>query len=448
MNAQEINFDGLVGPTHNYSGLSYGNVASMANQQAAANPREAALQGLEKMRFMTSLGLVQAVLPPHQRPFVPILRELGYDGQDCDVWAKVSMNAPELINACSSAAAMWTANAATVSPSVDSRDGKLHITPANLVTKFHRSLEPPTTLRILKAVFPCKSHRTIHPPLPSSSYFSDEGAANHTRLCRLHSEPGIQIFTWGRSSFHSHTMPGKFPARQTLEASQALARRHRLDPNHVVLVQQNPAAIDAGVFHNDVISVGNQNVFLFHEEAFVSTQTTIEEITRKFQEACRAEFIPIRVNNRQVTLQAAVETYLFNSQLVTLNDNSMAMIAPAECEQNDNVRSFLEGVQADQHNPIRQIYYLNLRESMRNGGGPACLRLRVVLTNEELSAMNQAVILTNELYGRLKKWILKHYRDRLLQDDLSDPKLLDETKIALDELTGILKLGPIYDFQR
>ena len=27
--AYEVNFDGLVGPTHNYAGLSYGNVASL-----------------------------------------------------------------------------------------------------------------------------------------------------------------------------------------------------------------------------------------------------------------------------------------------------------------------------------------------------------------------------------------------------------------------------------
>ena len=74
----ETNFDGLVGPTHSYAGLSYGNVASARNQGAAGNPRKAALQGLAKMEAVAALGLVQGVLPPHERPHVPTLRALGF----------------------------------------------------------------------------------------------------------------------------------------------------------------------------------------------------------------------------------------------------------------------------------------------------------------------------------------------------------------------------------
>ncbi|MGA8031441.1 MAG: N-succinylarginine dihydrolase, partial [Casimicrobiaceae bacterium] len=44
-----MNFDGIPGPTHNYSGLAQGNLAAERNAQQVSNPREAALQGLEKM---------------------------------------------------------------------------------------------------------------------------------------------------------------------------------------------------------------------------------------------------------------------------------------------------------------------------------------------------------------------------------------------------------------
>ena len=447
--AKEINFDGLVGPTHNYSGLSFGNIASTGNRQTIANPREAALQGLEKMKFLSSLGVVQGVLPPHERPYIPILRALGYGGKDEEIWRKAACESPELICACSSAAAMWTANAATVSPSRDSSDSKVHFTPANLTAKLHRSLEAPATSRILKALFKDPLHFVHHDPLPGGSYFSDEGAANHTRFCSSHGEPGVQLFVWGRSSLQArHAQPSRFPARQTLEASQAIARRHLLDSGKTVFAQQNPLAIDAGVFHNDVISVGNQDVFLFHEEAFVSPKEVIEELSRKMQETCNKGLTLICVGSKDISLEEAVKTYLFNSQIISIDDRSMVMIAPAECEQNKHVHAFLDGLVRDKTNPINHIHYLHLRESMRNGGGPACLRLRVVLTQQELRAVHPRAILDNELYMDLKKWIVKNYRDKLLPRDLADPKLLEETRYALDELTTILKLGPLYEFQQ
>ena len=40
-----------------------------------------------------------------------------------------------------------------------------------------------------------------------------------------------------------------------------------------------------------------------------------------------------------------------------------------------------------------------------------------------------------------------HQEEELSQEDLGDPMLLDEVRKALDELTGILGLGSIYDFQ-
>lgn len=444
MSAYEINFDGLVGPTHNYAGLSYGNVASIDHALTASNPRAAALQGLHKMKQLADLGLKQAVLPPQERPDVHTLRTLGYDGSDAEVIMRASREMPRVFQACCSASSMWAANAATISPSPDCDDGRVHITPANLSSKFHRSIESEVTARILQAIFPDQARFAHHSALPAGNHFSDEGAANHTRLCTEYGVPGVELFVFGRYAFDtSQQRPTRFPARQTFQASAAIARRHRLNTDKIVLAQQNPEVIDAGVFHNDVIAVGNQNVLLYHASAFADKQTTIEETERKFG---LEQLWLIEISDEQVTVAEAVSTYLFNSQLVTLTKGEMAIIVPAECQENDRARLTLDYIVAAE-NPITQIRYMDVRESMKNGGGPACLRLRVVLTKAELEATNPDVLFDDRLFENLCQWVERHYRDRLSADDLTDPQLLMECRAALDELTQILQIGSVYRFQ-
>lgn len=443
MKYREINFDGIVGPTHNYSGLSYGNIASLKHQLSFSNPKEAALQGLQKMKFLADKGIPQALLPPHARPHMPTLRQLGFEGDDAHLLKQVHQLNPELLFACSSAASMWTANAATVSPSADTSDRKVHITPANLSSKFHRSIEASFTEKLFQKIFNDPKYFTIHPLLPQSSYFADEGAANHNRFCKSHSEQGIELFVWGRYSFKDNPLhPNKFSARQAYEASQMIAKRHQLVSQKVVFAQQNPEAVDAGVFHNDVISVANEYVYLFHEKAFVNGASIIDELSKKME-----GLILIPVLEKRVSLEDAVASYMFNSQLVTMPDKTMRLIAPIECLEIPTVHKFLQEVVEDRSNPIEAIDFLNLRQSMKNGGGPACLRLRIVLNENELAAMHPGVLFTDELYHKLKNWIEKHYRDRLHPNDLADVQLLVEAQQALDELTTILKLGHLYYFQ-
>ncbi len=452
MNGSEVNFDGIVGLTHNYSGLAYGNVASLKNKRSPSNPRQAALQGLAKMKYLMDLGIRQAVLPPQERPDVNTLRLLGFCGSDSNILLSAFQQAPELFFACCSASSMWAANAATVSPSCDSADNRVHITPANLMNKFHRSIEPATTGAALQAIFSDPNFFTLHSPLPASQALADEGAANHTRFCKEFASPGVQLFVYGRSAFgETAQAPIKYPARQTLEASQANARIHQLPPERIVLAQQNPLAIDAGVFHNDVISVGHQNVFLYHEYAFVECGQVIEELQRKVLTACKTELIAIKVTQEQVPIEDAVASYLFNSQLVTLPDGSIHLIAPVECQGIPCVRNFLENLESRESldkTLIKKVHYLDVRESMRNGGGPACLRLRIVLTDNEISAVNPHVFLTEGLYNQLTAWVQRHYRDRLLPEELADPALLAENRQALDELSRLLRLGCIYPFQK
>jgi len=439
----EFNFDGIPGPTHNYSGLATGNVASAHNAGLVANPREAALQGLAKMRELQARGFPQAVLPPHERPFLPALRALGFTGDDAAVLRRAATDAPALLAACSSAAAMWVANAATVSPSPDTADGRVHFTPANLAAHFHRSLEAQTTTAILRAIFSDAAHFAVHDPLPAAPQLGDEGAANHTRFAPDATAPGVEFFVYGRHGFGGGVAPTRYPARQTSDAFAAIARRHGLSPERTVFAQQNPAAIDAGVFHNDVIGVGQGSVLLCHQRAYIDQHAVLADLAGRVGPT----FTPIVVEERDVSLADAVATYLFNSQLLARPDGRLLLVAPAECRDNARVDACLNALVAS-GGPVAEVLTFDLKQSMKNGGGPACLRLRVALSDKERAAVRANVFLDDALAPALEKWIRAHYRDRLAPSDLADPLLLDESRRALDELSRLLRLGSVYPFQR
>jgi succinylarginine dihydrolase len=440
----EINFDGIVGPTHNYAGLSYGNIASMTNKSSVSSPREAALQGLAKMKFLHDLGVKQAVVPPHERPHLPTLRRIGFSGTDAEVLAKAQKESNGIfLAAVSSSSAMWTANAATVSPSSDTADHRVHLTPANLITQFHRSIEAETTSRILRAIFSDDRHFAHHDPLLCSIPFADEGAANHMRLtsARGDEDAGIEIFVYGYEGFQpAGTTRCKFPERQTLEACRAIARMHRLDPERTLFVRQNPRAIDAGAFHNDVVAVSRRNMLLAHELAFASAEDW-EAIRRASPGLSIA-----RISEAELSLDDAVSSYLFNSQIVITGDGAIALIAPTEARENPRAHAVILRILTD--GPVDSVHFVDVRQSMRNGGGPACLRLRVTLTDQEIAATNPRIFLTDELYTWLQDWVRRHYRESLDTVSLSDPKLLDEGRAALDELSQKLGLGSIYSFQQ
>lgn len=443
MTAREVNFDGLIGPTHNFGGLSLGNLASMASKNAVSRPRAAALQGLEKMRLLANIGVTQAVLPPQQRPDVAALRRLGFAGSDAEVLARAAKEYPAILAASASASSMWAANAATVSPSADAADGRVHITPANLIGNFHRSLEPPTTTRILRAIFSDQRHFAVHDPLPPVADFSDEGAANHTRLCADYGKPGLEVFTYGRDAAAA---AGKFPARQSLAASEAIARLHQLAPARTLFLRQSPAAIEAGAFHHDVVAVGNLDCLVLHAEAFAEADAAVDEIRRRFADAAGGELRAIKIPGDILPLTEAVRTYLFNSQFITLPDATRALVAPMECRASAAARQAIAMIQSADAR-IARVEYVNVAESMGNGGGPACLRLRVALTDAELKAAHAGVFLTDALYRDLRGWIQRRYRETLSPAELADPKLLVESRDALAELTAILRLPAIYPFQ-
>lgn len=445
MSAVEVNFDGLVGPTHNYAGLSEGNLASARNRDSVARPREAALQGLAKMRRLRALGLVQGVLPPHERPNIAWLRSLGFVGSDAQVWEQAYRREPTVARAALAASAMWAANAATISPSADCADGRLHASVANLQTMLHRLLEAEQTERTLRRLFADEARFGVHMALTPHDALSDEGAANHNRLCANAGAPGVELFVYGRVASEARS---GFPARQTLEASRAVARRHGLADARTVFARQAPAAIDAGAFHNDVVAVAHEQVLFHHELAFADTGALYADV----RAAAAGLFEPVfvEVPSARVGLDDAITSYLFNSQLVRLpGAASLTLIAPGEVRENNRVADFVREMCIGPGAAIGAIEFVEVRESMRNGGGPACLRLRVVMTDAERGAAAQGFFLDDALADRLEAWIRAHYRDELAPADLADPALVGETQTALDELTRIMPLGSdFYPFQR
>lgn len=442
-NFQEVNFDGLIGPTHNYAGLSAGNIASLSNAGGTSKPKAAALQGLSKMKALMDLGLTQGVLPPQQRPDLSFLRRIGFEGSDAHLLAQANDADPTLLAAAWSASSMWAANAATVSPSPDTKDHKVHLTPANLVSNLHRSIEHPTTTRALRMIFKEDSHFVVHDPLPDQARFADEGAANHIRFTPSHDQPGIELFVYGVDVHDPTNSARNYPSRQTRAACEAIARTHQLDPSRVIFARQHPDAIDAGVFHNDVIATGNESVFLYHEQAFATSRSMLTDLAGPLGKPLTT----IEAHDTDFSLEDAVTSYLFNSQIVTLPDGSMALIAPLESSENPSVKAFIDQMIGDSTNPINAVHYLDVRESMRNGGGPACLRLRVPLSDTELSAVHQGVIMTNDLHARLVEFVERTYPDELTKHDLLDPKLAQRCLSILDELTSILDMPGLYPFQ-
>ena len=439
--AREANLDGLVGPTHNYAGLSEGNLASERHARGISRPRAAALQGLQKARLLMELGLPQGLLPPLQRPDLAGLRALGFSGSDSAVVEAAWRSSPALLARYMSASSMWTANAATVVPSSDSLDGRLHLVVANLVAKPHRAIEADQTFEALSRLFADPNHFAVHRALPHHPTLGDEGAANHTRLADEHGAAGLHLFVYGTDE-HGGPTPRRFAARQTRLASESVARLGALAPGRAIFAQQHPAAIDAGVFHNDVICVGNGRLLFHHEQAFVDTAAVHRAVAAQLPGA-QFEVVPTAA----VALEEAVRSYLFNAQLLTLPTGATMLLAPEECREEPSVRRYLEGMVA--RGLLDEVRYLDLRESMRNGGGPACLRLRVVMTAAERAGVAPGLWLTPERCDALEGWVSRHYRETLSPDDLRDPLLLQESFAALDALTVLLGLGGgFYPFQR
>lgn len=415
MPIREINFDGIIGPSHNYAGLSLGNLASTSHRGEVSRPRAAALQGIDKMRANLALGLVQGVFVPQPRPARAWLAALGTD---------IDQAEPEIAANAMSASAMWAANAATVSPAPDTDDGRCHLTVANLRTMPHRSHEWRATLAQLELAFADPAF-AVHGPVPA--VFGDEGAANHMRLAARHGEPGVELFVYGRTG-------GPFPARQHIEASKAIARRHRLEPARTLFVEQSEEAIAAGAFHNDVVAVANERVLFAHEKAFADRSGTSAAIA-----ALMPDVEIVEVPEAEVPLADAIRSYLFNAQLVTTPDRAATLIVPEEARETPSVWAWIERHLAS-NGAIRRVEVVDVRQSMANGGGPACLRLRVAC---DPALVDPRFMVDEAKLDRVAEIVASSWPEEIAAADLQTTMLIATVEKARTGLLEALDLGAL-----
>jgi succinylarginine dihydrolase len=360
-------------------------------------------------------GLAQGYLLPLPRPNFSLLQQLSVD-DDTD---------RALRAAAWSASSMWTANAATVSPAPDTADGRCHLTPANLVTMLHRAHEWRDTQAQLKIAFGNRDHFAVHDAVPPS--FGDEGAANHMRFCEGHGSKGVEVFVFGRPG-------GRFPARQHEQASRAVARLHGLDPDACIYIEQNPEAIEAGAFHNDVVAVANERVLFTHERAFADRQGTYDAIRAAFP-----ALEVVEVPESAVSLAEAIKTYLFNAQLLTLPSGEMALVVPSECQESAAVWSWCEHMLAG-NGPIRKVIPVDVRQSMANGGGPACLRLRVVA---DPATVDARFLLQEQRAERIESVIAQTWPEQIDPADIGNEALAKTVIEAREALLAVLSLDEL-----
>ncbi len=432
----DVNFDSLVGPTHHFGGLGVGNLASQSHRGDVARPRAAALQGIAKMRCCVALGARQAILPPQRRPVLRILERLGFQGAAADLLQQARSQSPALLSAVWSASSMWTANAATVSPGSVTADGKTHLTIANLSSSLHRSLEPAQTMRLFRRVFRDPSF-VIHAPLPGTFALRDEGAANHLWLHDKTGTRGLDVFVYG-SDGTDGTLGKQFMARHSLAASQAIARIHRLDPRNVFFLRQHPAAIDAGAFHNDVVATSRGSMWLHHQYAYIDAESTIDAIEARFKKVTGEALIRIEVAQTNLSLDEAVQSYLFNSQLLSRDNDSQAliMLCPSQVHEISSTRTELERL-ISKTDQIVSCEFVELRESMSNGGGPACLRLRVPMTQSQWDRLPVNLCWSESLANELCAVIQTHYPETLVIDDLVNVELIEQASLAVDAIERV-----------
>jgi succinylarginine dihydrolase len=202
-----------------------------------------------------------------------------------------------------------------------------------------------------------------------------------------------------------------------------------------LFVAQSEAAIAAGAFHNDVVAVANEHVLFAHEQAFEDRPTFYAELKRLLPEA---EIIEVPA--ARVSLEDAVKSYLFNAQLISLPDEGgMALVLPEEARDTPSVWSWLQELTAG-NGPVRRLCVVDVRESMANGGGPACLRLRVAA---DPATIDRRFLLNQRKLDRIAECVGEQWPDRIAPDDLRDMELCRRIEGAREALLDLLDLGEL-----
>ncbi|SEI00219.1 succinylarginine dihydrolase [Rheinheimera pacifica] len=406
MSDLQLNISELPGPTFMYSGLSKDNVASVQNKHLVANPLKFAQLSLQRMRLLLDEGVPQVIFPPHRRPDMQALEVCGFTGDMSHMISSADKFSNGYLESLLAASSVWTANAATVTPSADSEDGKVHITTANLNSHYHRSIEASQTHAKLARLFSDDKFFCLHQALPGHSRFSDEGAANHMRFHVEAENRGLNVFVYSNDPDNPEFVQG----RQTLWASKAICQLHALPDSKVLLQKQSKEAISRGIFHNDIISMNSHDLLVFHQQAYEDHESLIEKLMA--QGICCVE-----IKAEEFSLEHALKTYFFNSEFISGKDGGLVLVMSKSCQHDAKVQVQLDRIQTAYSKEIKTMY-VDLDDSLRNGGGPACLRLRVQLNQEQFSAIPSQFLLTQNKLEALQEVVTRFYRESLSYEDV------------------------------
>jgi succinylarginine dihydrolase len=148
----------------------------------------------------------------------------------------------------------------------------------------------------------------------------------------------------------------------------------------------------------------------------------------------------VEVAAADVPLEDAIRSYLFNAQLVTLSDGEMALIVPGEARETPSVWGWIERHLAG-NGPIRRVEVVDVRQSMANGGGPACLRLRVVA---DPASVDPRFLVDSDRIDRIAEVVARTWPDEIDHRDLQSAALIadiERARAALLETLGLQALG-------
>ena len=90
--------------------------------------------------------------------------------------------------------------------------------------------------------------------------------------------------------------------------------------------------------------------------------------------------------------------------------------------------------------PIRRVEIVDVRQSMANGGGPACLRLRVVA---DPATIDPRLLVDDARLDRMADVVRRHWPAEIANDDLQAPALVRDIEAARNALLKELDLSEL-----
>jgi succinylarginine dihydrolase len=175
-------------------------------------------------------------------------------------------------------------------------------------------------------------------------------------------------------------------------------------------------------------------VLFAHEKAFADRDRVASECERLFPDVQLVE-----VPASEVPVADAVSSYLFNAQLVSPPDGETTLIVPSEARETASVWSWLQRHVAG-NGPIRNLVVVDVRQSLANGGGPACLRLRVAA---DPATVDPRFLVDEAKLDRIAAVIEQSWPAEIHSSELQDPKVVAAIESARASLYDSLDLAEL-----